>query len=45
MTEKTATKGFVQLGHDFEATIGSAHPGFGFGGQPAPIHRGNSASH
>jgi hypothetical protein len=27
-----ATKGFVQLGHDVEAIIGSAHPGFIFGG-------------
>jgi len=33
----------VQLGHDVEAIIGSAYPGFGFGGQPAPIHRGNAA--
>jgi len=37
------TKGFVQLGHDVEAIIGSAYPSFIFGGQPAPIHRGNSA--
>ena len=27
------TKGFVQLGHDVEAIIGSAYPGFGFGGR------------
>ena len=27
------TKGFVQLGQDVEAIIGSAHPGFGFGGR------------
>ncbi len=26
------TKGFVQLGHDVEAIIGRAYPGFGFGG-------------
>jgi hypothetical protein len=28
-----STKGFVQLGHDIEAIIGSAYPGFGFGGR------------
>jgi hypothetical protein len=33
-----ATKGFVQLGHDVEAIIGSAYPSFGFGGR-------NSAGH
>ena len=27
------TKGFVQLGHDVAAIIGSAYPGFGFGGR------------
>jgi hypothetical protein len=27
------TKGFVQLGHDVEAIIGCAYPGFGFGGR------------
>lgn len=27
------TKGFVQLGHDVEAIIGSANPSFGFGGR------------
>ncbi len=27
------TKGFVQLGLDVEAIIGSAYPGFGFGGR------------
>ena len=27
------TKGFVQLGHDVEAIIGSAYPSFGFGGR------------
>ena len=27
------TSGFVQLGHDVEAIIGSAYPGFGFGGR------------
>jgi hypothetical protein len=27
------TKGFVQLGHGVEAIIGSAYPGFGFGGR------------
>jgi hypothetical protein len=27
------TKGFVQLGHDVEAIIGSAYPGFGFSGR------------
>ena len=27
------TKGFVQLGHDIEAIIGSAYPGFIFGGR------------
>jgi len=26
------TKGFVQLGLDVEAIVGSAYPGFGFGG-------------
>jgi hypothetical protein len=25
--------GFVQLGHDVEAIIGSAYPSFGFGGR------------
>ena len=28
-----ATSGFVQLGHDVEAIIGSAYPGFIFGGR------------
>ncbi|MBL0307686.1 MAG: hypothetical protein IPQ25_17150 [Chitinophagaceae bacterium] len=28
-----ATKGFVQLGHDVEAIIGSAYPSFIFGGR------------
>ena len=27
------TKGFVQLGHDVEAIISNAYPGFGFGGR------------
>jgi hypothetical protein len=27
------TSGFVQLGLDVEAIIGSAYPGFGFGGR------------
>jgi hypothetical protein len=27
------TKGFVQLGHDVEAIIGSAYPSFSFGGR------------
>lgn len=38
MTKKSerTTKGFVQLGHDVEAIIGSAYPSFIFGG-------GNSA--
>lgn len=27
------TKGFVQLGHNVEAIIGSAYPGFGFSGR------------
>ena len=27
------TKGFVQLGHDVEAIIASAYPGFIFGGR------------
>jgi hypothetical protein len=27
------TKGFVQLGHDVEAIIGSAYPSFGFSGR------------
>jgi hypothetical protein len=27
------TKGFVQLGLDVETIIGSAYPGFGFGGR------------
>jgi hypothetical protein len=27
------TKGFVQLGLDVEAIIGSVYPGFGFGGR------------
>jgi hypothetical protein len=27
------TSGFVQLGRDIEAIIGSAYPGFGFGGR------------
>lgn len=29
----SSTKGFVQLGHDVAAIIGSAYPGFGFGGR------------
>jgi hypothetical protein len=28
-----ATKGFVQLGHDVEAIIGTAYPSFDFGGR------------
>jgi hypothetical protein len=35
LTEKNneqPTSGFVQLGHDVETIIGSAYPGFGFGG-------------
>jgi hypothetical protein len=28
-----STKGFVQLGLDVEAIIGSAYPSFGFGGR------------
>jgi len=31
-SERT-TKGFVQLGLDVEAIIGSAYPSFGFGGR------------
>jgi hypothetical protein len=31
--KQQATKGFVQLGRDVEAIIGSAYPGFGFGGR------------
>jgi hypothetical protein len=31
--KRQATKGFVQLGHDVETIIGSAYPGFGFGGR------------
>jgi hypothetical protein len=27
------TKGLLQLGHDVETIIGSAYPGFGFGGR------------
>jgi len=27
------TKGFVQSGHDVATIIGSAYPGFGFGGR------------
>jgi hypothetical protein len=27
------TKGFVQLGHDVATIIGSAYPGFSFGGR------------
>jgi hypothetical protein len=27
------TCGFVQLGHDIETIIGSAYPGFSFGGR------------
>ena len=33
-----STKGFVQLGHDVAAIIGSAYPSLGFGGR-------NSAGH
>lgn len=35
MTKKSerTTKGFVQLGHDVEAIIGSAYPSFIFGGR------------
>jgi hypothetical protein len=29
----SSTKGFVQLGQDVVAIIGSAYPGFGFGGR------------
>jgi hypothetical protein len=29
----STTSGFVQLGHDVAAIIGSAYPGFGFGGR------------
>ena len=36
--ELPPTKGFVQLGQDVEAIIGSAYPSFGFGGR-------NSAGH
>jgi hypothetical protein len=32
LAERT-TSGFVQLGHDVAAIIGSAYPGFGFGGR------------
>jgi len=39
-----ATSGLVQLGHDVETIICSAYSSFSFGGQPAPIHRGNSAT-
>jgi hypothetical protein len=31
--KQQATSGFVQLGLDVEAIIGSAYPGFGFGGR------------
>jgi len=31
--KRRTTKGFVQLGHDLEAIIGSAHPSFIFGGR------------
>jgi len=31
--KQQATKGFVQLGHDVETIIGSAYPGFIFGGR------------
>jgi hypothetical protein len=30
---KQPTSGFVQLGRDVEAIIGSAYPSFGFGGR------------
>ncbi len=33
VTKLPITKGFVQLGHDVAAIIGSAYPGFGFGGR------------
>jgi hypothetical protein len=33
LTIQQPTKGFVQLGHDVEVIIGSAYPGFGFGGR------------
>jgi hypothetical protein len=33
------TKGFVQLGHDVEAIIGSAYPSFGFGGRNSVGHQ------
>lgn len=36
-SERT-TSGFVQLGHDVEAIIGSAYPGFGFGGRNSAEH-------
>lgn len=29
----SATSGFIQMMHEGEAVIGSAHPGFGFGGR------------
>jgi hypothetical protein len=32
------TNGFVQLGHDVEAIIGSAYPGFDFGGRNSAWH-------
>jgi hypothetical protein len=31
MKSTAHTSGFVQLGHDVEAIISSAYPGFGFG--------------
>lgn len=33
LTKLPTTKGFVQLGLDVEAIIGSAYPSFGFGGR------------
>lgn len=33
MNGERTTSGFVQLGLDVEAIIGSAYPGFGFGGR------------
>jgi len=33
-----ATSGFVQLGLDIEAIIGSTYPGFGFGGRNSTGH-------
>ena len=33
-----STSGFVQLGHDVVAIIGSAYPGFGFGGRNTAGH-------